>query len=110
MALAESLEKARQYKAVLALYKVMVRYGYDFYENSVLNGVFKRLVSIAAKGVDADIDSAARELALPASFDDVLLTADRSKSDGRVGANAESASSSPFVSPATGSAGIGIGL
>ena len=37
----------------------MVRDGYDFYENSVLNGVFKRLVSVAAKGVDADLKSSA---------------------------------------------------
>ena len=57
--LAELLERARQYKAVLALYKVMVRYGYDFYENDILNGVFKRLVSVAAKGVQADIDASA---------------------------------------------------
>lgn len=53
--LVEQLEKARQYKAVLALYKVMSRDGYDFYENSVLNEVFKRLVSVAAKGVKADL-------------------------------------------------------
>ena len=57
--LAELLERARQYKAVLALYKVMVRYGYDFYENDMLNGVFKRLVSVAAKGVRADIEASA---------------------------------------------------
>jgi hypothetical protein len=55
VSLAELLERARQYKAVLALYKVMVRYGYDFYENDILNGVFKRLVSVAATGVSADI-------------------------------------------------------
>jgi hypothetical protein len=41
--LVELLERARQYRAVLALYRVMVRDGYDFYENTVLNGVFKRL-------------------------------------------------------------------
>ena len=40
----------------------MVRDGYDFYENSVLNGVFKRLVSVAAKGVDADLKSSAGTL------------------------------------------------
>ena len=28
--------------------------GYDFYENSFLNGVFKRLVSVAAKGINAE--------------------------------------------------------
>ena len=38
VSLIELLEKARQYKAVLALYKVMARDGYDFYENVVLNG------------------------------------------------------------------------
>ena len=59
VSLAELLERARQYKAVLALYKVMVRYGYDFYENDILNGVFKRLVSVAAKGGQADIDASA---------------------------------------------------
>ena len=32
----------------------MVKNGYDFYENSFLNGVFKRLVSVAAKGINAD--------------------------------------------------------
>jgi hypothetical protein len=36
--LVELLEKSRQYKAVLALYRIMARDGYDFYENSVLNG------------------------------------------------------------------------
>ena len=36
-----------------------MRDGYDFYENNVLNGVFKRLVSVAAKGVDADLKSSA---------------------------------------------------
>ena len=32
----------------------MVKNGYDFYENSFLNGVFKRLVSVAAKGINAE--------------------------------------------------------
>jgi pentatricopeptide repeat protein len=32
------LEKARQYKAVLAVYRLMDTYGYDLYENDVLNG------------------------------------------------------------------------
>ena len=35
-------------------YRYMVKNGYDFYENSFLNGVFKRLVSVAAKGINAD--------------------------------------------------------
>jgi hypothetical protein len=30
----------------------MVKDGYDFYENTVLNGVFKRLVSLTAKPED----------------------------------------------------------
>ena len=34
----EVLEKARQYKAVFAMYRLMDKYGYDFYENEVLNG------------------------------------------------------------------------
>lgn len=54
VALVERLEKAREYKAVLALYRAMVAQGYDFYENSVLNGVFKRLVSVVGKGVDLE--------------------------------------------------------
>ena len=70
--LVELLERARQYKAVLALYRVMVRDGYDFYENNVLNGVFKRLVSVAAKGVDADLKSSAAAIlsyvSLPSSL------------------------------------------
>jgi len=53
--LVEQLEKARQYKAVLALYRIMSRDGYDFYENSVLNDIFKRLVNVAAQGVKADL-------------------------------------------------------
>lgn len=70
--LVELLEKSRQYRAVLALYRIMTRDGYDFYENSVLNGmtyksqllisyfyllfvgVFKRLVDVAAVGINAD--------------------------------------------------------
>lgn len=51
--LAELLERAREYRAVLALYRVMTRYGYDFYENDILNGMFKRLVNVAAEGVGA---------------------------------------------------------
>jgi len=54
VSLVEQLEKARQYKAVFALYRYMVKNGYDFYENSFLNGVFKRLVSVAAKGINAE--------------------------------------------------------
>ena len=46
--LVEQLERARQFKAVLAMYRYMVKYGYDFYENTILNGVFKRLVSVAS--------------------------------------------------------------
>ena len=34
--------------------RYMVKNGYDFYENSFLNGVFKRLVSVAAKGINAE--------------------------------------------------------
>ena len=49
----EQLEKARQYKAVLALYRIMSRDGYDFYENNVLNGVFKRLIDISV-GIDSN--------------------------------------------------------
>jgi len=47
--LVEKLERKRQFKAVLALYRAMVKDGYDFYENSVLNGIFKRMVSINAR-------------------------------------------------------------
>ena len=48
--LLEQLEKARQYKAVFSMYRYMVRQGYDFYENNLLNGIFKRIVSATAKG------------------------------------------------------------
>jgi pentatricopeptide repeat protein len=50
----EALERARQYKAVLAMYRLMDNYGYDFYENDVLNGIFKNIVNVAAKGIKAD--------------------------------------------------------
>ena len=50
----EALERARQYKAVLAMYRLMDGYGYDFYENDVLNGIFKKIVNVAAKGINAD--------------------------------------------------------
>jgi hypothetical protein len=50
----------------------MVRDGYDFYENTVLNGAFKRLVSVAAKGVDADLKTSAASIlsyvSLPSSL------------------------------------------
>ena len=36
------------------MYKLMDNYGYDFYENDVLNGIFSTIVSVAAKGVKAD--------------------------------------------------------
>lgn len=51
------LERNRQYKAVLALYKRMANSGFDFYEQEVLNGVFKRLVEVAARGAGADLAS-----------------------------------------------------
>jgi hypothetical protein len=37
------------------MYRYMVKSGFDFYENTLLNDVFKRLVSVAAKGMDADL-------------------------------------------------------
>lgn len=46
--LVETLERARQYKAVLAMYRLMVHIGYDFYESEILNGIFKKIVSLAA--------------------------------------------------------------
>ena len=58
----QSLEKFRQYKAVLALYKLMVRYEYDFYENGVLNTIFKRLVSVATVGIENDIKLGLQEV------------------------------------------------
>jgi hypothetical protein len=57
------LEKERQYRAVLAVYRMMIQYQYDFYDNSVLNGVFTRLVNVAARGVDADLKQAALQVA-----------------------------------------------
>ena len=69
--LVERLEKAKEFRAVMALYRAMVRDGYDFYENTVLNGIFKKIVSIrlnmkededSLKQVvsEADIESAVR--------------------------------------------------
>jgi hypothetical protein len=52
LSLLDKLEKARQYKAAFAIYRYMVKSGYDFYENTLLNDVFKRLVNVAAKGID----------------------------------------------------------
>ena len=46
MTLVGLLEKARQYKAVLALYRIMTRDGYDFYENNVLNGKNTTVTSV----------------------------------------------------------------
>ena len=36
------------------MYRLMDNYGYDFYENEVLNGIFSTIVSVAAKGIKAD--------------------------------------------------------
>lgn len=69
VALVERLEKAREYKAVLALYRAMVGQGYDFYENSVLNGVFKRLVSVVGKGVDLEKVVGQKTADMPVSVD-----------------------------------------
>ena len=55
--LVEVLERNRQYKAVLALYKRMANNGFDFYEQEFLNGVFKRLVEVAAISAGADLAS-----------------------------------------------------
>lgn len=51
----------------------MIRDGYDFYENSVLNGVFKRLVIVASKGADADLQSAAADVMLSVNLPKSLL-------------------------------------
>lgn len=69
VALVERLEKAREYKAVLALYRAMVGQGYDFYENSVLNGVFKRLVNVVGKGVDLEKVVGQKTADMPVSVD-----------------------------------------
>ena len=53
--LVEVLEKARQYRAVLALYNYMVMRGYDFYENTIINSAFKRLLSLAAPPATAGV-------------------------------------------------------
>jgi len=55
VALVEVLERAKQYRAVLALYKYMEAKGYDFYENAILNGIFKRLVKVASVSAQADL-------------------------------------------------------
>ena len=36
--LVQELERARQYRAALTLYQLMVKDGVDFYENDILNG------------------------------------------------------------------------
>jgi len=63
VSLVEKLERARQYKAVLALYRAMVQDGYDFYENAVLNGVFKRLISAVGTGVQPDLSKVTKDVA-----------------------------------------------
>lgn len=37
---------------MLALYTYMERKGYDFYENTVMDGAFKRLVKVVSLGVN----------------------------------------------------------
>jgi len=37
--LVQELERARQYRAALTLYQLMVKDGVDFYENEILNGI-----------------------------------------------------------------------
>lgn len=46
------LERSRQYRAALAMYRYMLRHDYDFYENDILNEVFKKVMSIASMGSD----------------------------------------------------------
>merc|ERR1711871_985272 len=65
VALVEKLEKAKQFKAVMTLYRAMVRDGYDFYENTVLNSIFKNIVSIRlSMRHDDSINSAVSEMDL----------------------------------------------
>lgn len=45
------LEKQRQYKLVFQLYRYMIQQGYDFYENRLLNDVFKRLIQVTGIGM-----------------------------------------------------------
>lgn len=45
------LEKQRQYKLVFQLYRYMIKQGYDFYENRLLNDVFKRLIQVTGIGM-----------------------------------------------------------
>lgn len=64
VALCEKLEKAREYKAVLALYRAMVAQGFDFYENVVLNGLFKRMISVVGKErADSNLNTIASRIA-----------------------------------------------
>lgn len=46
------LEKNREYRAALAIYRYMLKYGYDFYENELLNQLFKKMLMIASLGSD----------------------------------------------------------
>lgn len=67
----------------------MVRDGYDFYENAVLNGVFKRLVNVAAKGVDADLKTSAASIlsyvTLPSSLSAPFPSEGRARRPGSAG-------------------------
>lgn len=44
------LERARQFRAALAMYRYMIRNDYSFYENAILNDIFKRLMRVASFG------------------------------------------------------------
>ena len=62
VALVEQLERARQYNIVLALYRLMAKDGHSFYENPVLNTLFKKIISIGTLGMDNHIDRSTTEL------------------------------------------------
>lgn len=65
--LVEKLEKAKQFKAVMTLYRAMVRDGYDFYENTVLNSIFKKIVTIRLSMTEDDSIAVVSETDIAAS-------------------------------------------
>lgn len=55
--LVEMLERAKEYKAVLALYNYMEQKSYDFSENAAVNGVFQRLAKGAIGGANTSLST-----------------------------------------------------
>eukprot|EP00981_Chlorochromonas_danica_P012152 scaffold4562_cov183-Ochromonas_danica.AAC.2 len=50
VAFIQYLESQRQYKIALGMYKYMIKQGYEFYENKLLNDIFTRMIKLAGLG------------------------------------------------------------